>query len=267
MNTELVVAVATREHEMPMKLAAYRIYAALHEAAHVVAAAWYDEPIHNIAIIDTRGHFSYLNESTASFGSTRTLNQTGIGAAKVACAGDMFEGLSIRTENNVAYWQDYTDAVATLCSTSLSPFHGDHTKITHGKGFAGVMETHRELRHELLALLTSQWPLIEAVAVAILLYSDAKGVLNHQKTSELVRAIKHAPWRETGKQSPSLAALERRLGLDVTQYWNELVCTADNDHYQRKCARIDEQLRLNELGEKVDLADNIQRKPTMEDAR
>ncbi|MSQ89664.1 MAG: hypothetical protein EXR32_10390 [Betaproteobacteria bacterium] len=166
--------------QMPIALASKRIYFALHEAAHLVAAVRYDVPVHNVALINHRGHFPYLNEPGPCAGAVRTYDTADVPSAAVAFAGFEFESLFCQSDTNIAATEDLLAGLQTLREAAQSPFGGAFRGATENDIRLEV----ERIRREVYSLLVEKWAVVDACATAFLLFTDAKGVLDGRKTGE-----------------------------------------------------------------------------------
>lgn len=236
-STALTGELASRlDPKIPVTLASKRIYFALHEAAHLVTAVRYDVPVHNVALINLRGRFSYLNEPARCVGAVRTYYTADIANAAVALAGFAFESLFCQSDTNIAATEDLLAGLQTLREAAQSPLGG----AFRGASEEDLQPEVERIRREVYSLLVEKWAVVDACATAFLLFTDARGVLDSRKTGELIGHLRsslgHRMPMSCRSRTPD--QLAGRLGSDITTHWRGFVCIDDTAKFDARAKQV-----------------------------
>jgi hypothetical protein len=177
-RTELDLTLSRRGlTAMPADLAARRILASLHEAAHLIAAVQYGVPVHRAFILGTRGQRTvagaYGGVSIYDTEDTRKM-------AQFFFAGAAHDMLMIPEWETLAYVGDQLDAGEMLL-----------TQYARESGIPpDANDKDADEFRAVKSFLLLHWSTVRTLACALLTYSDSKGNIDAGITQTLCPHIK-----------------------------------------------------------------------------
>lgn len=192
--------------EMPIDVITGRVIGALHEAAHFVVAVRNKVSVFNVAILGLNGRFRYIGPASGDcWGECRTYYDDELPYAHVALAGAAFQSLLFgQGSKDTPAFIDFFEALRVLAFMAISSGSTEGVGPVHAEAWC----IHGELR----AFLVQNWHLVERVAVALLMYSNATGTLNREKTAELYSAVRRTVLpSEIRHPSDTFAALDEEI--------------------------------------------------------
>jgi hypothetical protein len=161
---------------MPADLAARRILAALHEAAHLIGAVQYGVPVHRAFILGTRGQRTvsgaYGGVSIYDTEDTRKM-------AHFYYAGAAHDALMLPKGETFAFVND------GLCGSEMLIHYYRSIGTPIEKAPPGCDEF-----VSVINFLSQHWPAVRTLACAFLTYSDSKGDIDAGTTQTLCRHLK-----------------------------------------------------------------------------
>lgn len=177
-RTELTLSLSRRGlTAMPADLAARRILAALHEAAHLIAAVQYAVPVYRVFILGTRGQRTVAG---VNGGVVYAAHDDIQAVTRFFLAGAAHDGLMLPEGVTFAFVGDGLDAMEILLAHYLR--NGGIPPDANDKD----ADEFRAVK----SFLSQHWATVRTLSCAFLAYSDSKGNIGAGTTQTLCRHVK-----------------------------------------------------------------------------